>query len=338
LNQRYDANKPMQVGGQAVIEGVMMRAHGTVATAVRRANGEILVKKEEFRSLTEKYKWLSIPILRGGVGLVEMLILGIKTLNYSAEVAMEDLREEGEKKQVRVNSQQKPRKNKGMSQVTLVLTLVVALTAGLAIFFVTPLLVTTKVFNVEREVLVFNLIAGAIRIAILLAYLIGISMMKDVKRIFQYHGAEHKSVYAFEFNEELTVSNAKRYITLHPRCGTSFVLIVMFVAVLLFSILDACLITLLGKINLSIRLLVHLPFIPIIGGIAYEFIRLSAKKSNTRIGKIIVAPGLWLQKITTREPDEKQLEVALVALQCALGIGNAVQVSAVRTVGAEMTW
>jgi len=112
----------------------------------------------------------------------------------------------------------------------------------------------------------------------------------------------------------------------------------MFVAVLLFSILDACLITLLGKINLSIRLLVHLPFIPIIGGIAYEFIRLSAKKSNTRIGKIIVAPGLWLQKITTREPDEKQLEVALVALQCALGIGNAVQVSAVRTVGAEMTW
>lgn len=337
MNQRYDASKPMQVGGQAVIEGVMMRAQGSVATAVRRSNGEILVKKEAFRSLTEKYRWLNVPILRGGVGLIEMLVLGIKTLNYSAEVAMEDLRREEEVKQAGGDGQQKSKQKTWTSQLTLALTIVVALALGIAIFFVTPLFVTTKVFNVEREVLAFNLIAGVIRIVILLAYLIGISLMKDVRRLFQYHGAEHKSVFAFEFNDELTVLSAKKYVTLHPRCGTSFVLVVMFVAVLVFSLLDTGLIAILGKINLSMRLLFHLPFIPIIGGIAYEFIKLSAKKSSTRFGKIVVAPGLWLQKITTKEPDERQLEVALVALRRALGIEDAVQVSAARTVGAQIT-
>jgi uncharacterized protein YqhQ len=337
LNQRFDASKPMQVGGQAVIEGVMMRAQGAVATAVRRSNGEILVKKEAFRSLTEKHRWLNVPILRGGVGLIEMLVLGIKTLNYSAEVAMEDLKRGEEIKQAGGDGQQQLKQKTWTSQLTLALTVVVALALGIAIFFVTPLFVTTRVFNVEREALAFNVIAGVIRIVILLAYLIGISLMKDVRRLFQYHGAEHKSVFAFEFNDELTVLSAKKYLTLHPRCGTSFVLIVMLVAVLIFSLLDTGLIAILGKINLSMRLLFHLPCIPIIGGIAYEFIKLSAKKSGTRFGKIIVAPGLWLQKITTKEPDERQLEVALVALRRALGIEDAVQVSAARTVDARIT-
>jgi uncharacterized protein YqhQ len=337
LNQRFDANKPMQVGGQAVIEGVMMRAPGTVATAVRRANGEIILKKEEFRSLTDKHKWLGVPVLRGAVGLVEMLILGVKTLNYSAEISLNDLEEDGKDVQARGDGHGESKRQKRSSEMTLILTMIVALAFGLAIFFVLPLYVTTHLFSVEREALSFNLIAGTIRITILVGYLFAISLMKDVKRLFQYHGAEHKSVFAFEFNDELTTVNAKKYTTFHPRCGTSFVLIVMFVAVLLFSFLDSAIIAVFGGINLGTRLIVHLPFIPIVGGIAYEFIKFSARKSSTKLGKIVVAPGLWLQKITTKEPDEKQLEVAIVALRCALGMEYPVQVPIAQAVSAEVT-
>jgi len=201
----------------------------------------------------------------------------------------------------------------------LALTVTVSLLIGVAIFFVTPLVVTTTLFGVEQQPVWFNLIAGGIRIALLLAYLSAISMIKDIKRLFEYHGAEHKAVFAFELGEELEISAAARQSRFHPRCGTSFLLIVMFVAIILFSILDAILIRWLGEIDVVTRLVTHLPLIPVVGGVSYEFIKASAKRSNTAIGRFVVAPGLWLQKITTREPDEKQLEVALVALRCALG-------------------
>jgi uncharacterized protein YqhQ len=195
-----------------------------------------------------------------------------------------------------------------------------SLAIGIAIFFVTPLFVTTRLFSVEQTAFGFNIIAGAIRLSILLAYLIGISMMKDVKRLFEYHGAEHKAVFTFERMGELTPSAAMTYTRFHPRCGTSFILIVMIVSMLMFSVFDSLLILWLGKISLPVRLLTHLPLIPVVGGIAYEFIRWSAKRSETQIGKALVAPGLWLQRITTSEPDASQLEVALVAIKCALGI------------------
>ncbi|HWP83079.1 MAG TPA: DUF1385 domain-containing protein [Bacteroidota bacterium] len=313
-NPKYDPNKPMQIGGQAVLEGVMMRAPGSVATAVRRADGRITVKAEPFTSLVEKFKLLNIPVIRGAVGLVDMMYLGIKTLNWSAEVGMMDLEE---KERSEKNGQNKAPKKP--SSITLIATLIFALTLAIGIFFVTPLVITTFVFRFEQQAFEFNLTAGVIRIAILLAYLAAISLMNDIKRLFQYHGAEHKAVFTFELNGELIPSVAQKHTRFHPRCGTSFLLIVMFVAILSFSVLDLFLIKWLGELTLPIRLLTHLPFIPIVGGISYEIIKFSARHSTTWWGRILVAPGLWLQQITTKEPDDSQLEVALVALRCALG-------------------
>lgn len=215
------------------------------------------------------------------------------------------------------NGARPPRKT--ASNLRIALTVLFSLGMGIAVFFITPLVVTTKVFHVEQQAVWFNVIAGGIRIAILLGYMLGISLMKDVKRLFEYHGAEHKAVFTFESMGDLTVDSARRFTRFHPRCGTSFILIVMVASMLFFSLLDSLLIAWLGGISLPIRLLTHLPLIPLVGGVAYEFIRWSAKRSGTPIGRILVAPGLWLQRITTKEPDASQIEVALVAIKCALG-------------------
>ena len=307
----------MQVGGQAVIEGVMMRAPGSVATAVRRMNGEIVVAHERYSSLNERWKLQKVPIVRGAIGLIDMMYLGIKTLNWSAEMAMLDAEALEVKSNGKAGDNGQP---KSKSKAALVLTLIVALTIGVGIFFVTPLFLTTRLFQLEQTALAFNLVSGAIRISILLLYLGAISMMKDIRRLFQYHGAEHKAVFTFELNDELISSVAQQHTRFHPRCGTSFLLIVMFVAIISFALLDWLLIGWFGQMTLLLRLATHLPFIPVVGGVAYEFIKFSAKHSATWWGRIIVAPGLWLQKITTKEPNEGQLDVALVALKCALGL------------------
>lgn len=314
----------MAVGGQAVLEGVMMRAPGMVATAVRRANGEIVIKKEPQTTLGEKYPMFKLPLLRGAIGLIEMMVIGIRTLNFSAEVALhDDMRKNG------ANGQEAARKpvNASRENFKLALTVVFSLTIGVAVFFVTPLAVTTFFFDVEQQPLWFNIIAGLIRIGLLLAYLAAISMLKDIKRLFEYHGAEHKAVFAFERGEGLTVLAAARQSRFHPRCGTSFLLIVMCTAIVLFSILDIFLIKWLGELTVFIRIATHLPLIPLVGGVSYEFIRWSARRSETLIGRFLVMPGLWLQKITTREPDESQLEVAVAALRSALGEEQAPEAS-----------
>ena len=314
-NPLYDPAKPMQVGGQAVLEGVMMRAPGSVATAVRRSNGDIVVKHERYHSVVEKYKFMKLPVLRGAVGLIDMMYLGIKTLNYSAEIAMLDIEDEESRK----NGKQR---KKGQSSLALIGTLVLALALGIGIFFVTPIVVTTKVFQFEQDALAFNLTAGLIRIVILLGYLSAIVLSKEIQRLFQFHGAEHKTVFAFELSDKLDPQTVLGYSRFHPRCGTSFLLIVMFVAILAFSLLDALLISILGSLTLVTRLLTHLPFIPIVGGLSYEVIKFSARHTTTWWGRILIAPGLWLQRITTREPDLSQTEVAIVALKCALGLDN----------------
>jgi uncharacterized protein YqhQ len=313
LKKKYDPNNPMLVGGQAVIEGVMMKGPNVIATAVRRSNGKIELKIEKFKSIMEKYKWLKIPIIRGGIGLVEMLVIGIKTLNFSAEIAMEDAELE---KDSSIDKNKK--KKKGTSKFSVLIAMVVAFLIGVAVFFIFPLFITTRVFNLEKDVFLFNLTAGIIRLFILLTYVILISLMKDIKRIFQYHGAEHKTVLTFEGSKDLTIDNAKLFTTFHPRCGTSFLIMVMFVAILSFSILDAIVLKMIGYINLPIRLMVHLPFIPILGGISYELIKFSAKRADSGLGKMLITPGLWLQRITTKEPDDSQIEVALCALNAAL--------------------
>ncbi|MGA7160754.1 MAG: DUF1385 domain-containing protein [Bacteroidota bacterium] len=305
-NPAFNPDEPMQVGGQAVIEGVMMRAKGMIATAVRRPDGKIVVRKEEFHSLGERYRLLRIPVIRGAVGLLEMMYIGIKTLNYSAEVALDE------------SSGEETASKKDQSSLSLTLTLVAALAIGIGIFFFIPLFIATLFFRVEQQPLLFNLVAGTIRIAILLGYLYSISLMKDIHRLFQYHGAEHKAVFTFEQNAPLDISSAMRFTRFHPRCGTSFVLLVMLVSVLLFSLLDTAVLLAAGSLTLPIRLATHIPFIPVVGGISYEVLKYSAKHAATPIGRILVAPGLWLQKITTQEPDETQMEVSLCAIKAAL--------------------
>lgn len=314
-NLKFDPNKPLQVGGQAVIEGVMMRAPGRIATAVRRSGGEIVVKWKNHTSLAEKYPVFKLPIVRGAVGLVEMMFLGIETLNFSAEVAMHDIEE---KERAAGNGKAAPKVKKA-GNWKIALTVVFSLTVGIAIFFLMPLAVATFFFTVDQQAFLFNVVAGVIRISLLLGYLGAISMMKDVRRLFRYHGAEHKAVFTFESGGELTPGSAAGYTRFHPRCGTSFILIVMVTAVLLFAVLDTVLIAMLGELTLPVRILTHVPFIPLVGGVAYEFIRWSAKRSTTPLGRALVAPGLWLQRITTKEPDAGMLEVAIVALTCALG-------------------
>ncbi|GAB4375005.1 MAG: DUF1385 domain-containing protein [Calditrichia bacterium] len=318
--QNEPEEKIMPIGGQAVIEGVMMRSPERIATAVRRMNGEIEIKLQEYQSLTQRKKWLNIPILRGAVTLIEVMVLGIKHLNFSADVAMKDA-EEAERLQEKAGKKKKRRKKNqkaGMSTFSAFVTVSFALILGLALFFAFPLFATTKLFNIEKEAFTFNLIAGGIRIALFLLYIYLISFLKDIKRLFRYHGAEHKVVYTFETKSTLTVEGARPFTTLHPRCGTSFLVMVMFISLIFFSILDSFIILFHGDINLLIRLVTHLPLVPLVGGLSYEAIKASAKKPDHPLVKFLISPGLWLQKITTQEPDDEMLEVAIVALKAAL--------------------
>jgi uncharacterized protein YqhQ len=316
-NQAETEEKIMPVGGQAVIEGVMMRSPERIATAVRRSNGEVEIKLQEYQSLIQRYKWLNLPVVRGAITLIEVMILGIKHLNFSADVAMKDAEE---KERANKKKKKKTKKSKeGMSTISAFFTVSVALVVGLALFFAFPLFATTKLFNIEKDAFAFNLVAGAIRIAMFLGYIYLISLLKDVKRLFRYHGAEHKTIYAFESGEELTVDAARPYTTLHPRCGTSFLVMVMFISLIFFSILDSFIILFHGSIDLYIRLLTHLPLVPLVGGISYEAIKASAKNPDNPLVKLLISPGLSLQKITTQEPDDSMLEVAIIALKAARG-------------------
>ncbi len=316
--------KIMPIGGQAVIEGVMMRSPERIATAVRRANGEVVLKVQEYQSLTQRKKWLDIPIIRGAITLVEVMFLGIKHLNFSADVAMKDAEEAEKQQKQKEGKKQKQKKNKkeksgGMSTLSAITTVSFALILGVALFFAFPLFVTTKLFNIEKDAFAFNLVAGSIRILLFLGYIYLISLLKDVKRLFRYHGAEHKTIYAFESGENLTVSAARPFTTLHPRCGTSFLVMVMLISLIFFSFLDSLILLFNGNITLLIRLATHLPLVPLVGGISYEAIKASAKRPDLGIVKALISPGLWLQKITTQEPDDTMLEVAIIALKAARG-------------------
>ena len=312
---KNENEKIMPVGGQAVIEGVMMRSPKRIATAIRRANGEIELKIEEFVSLIQRKKFLNIPIFRGAITLIEVMILGIKTLQWSADKAMEDMEEEDQKKE----KKKKKEKKSGMSTAGAILTVGIALLVGIGMFILLPLYLTTELFNIEQEPLLFNLGSGFFRISFFLLYVWGISFMKDVKRLFEYHGAEHKSVFAFEEKVLLAPENVQKFSTFHPRCGTSFLVIVMLISLLFFAFLDTIIISVYGDITFLIRIATHIPLIPVVGGLSFEALKSSAKNMDSKIVRILISPGLGLQRITTRQPDEKQLEVAIHALKAALG-------------------
>ena len=190
---------------------------------------------------------------------------------------------------------------------------------ALGLFFAAPIGLTTWLFNNDQDAFIFNFISGIFRITFFLIYLILISLMKDVHRLFQYHGAEHKAVYNFESGRELNIENAQLFPTQHPRCGTSFLFIIMIVAIFSFSVLDAIVIHYVSELKIWMRLILHIPFIPIVAGIGYEVLKLTAKHRNNILFKVLAKPGLWLQNITTKQPDNEQMEVALKALEEAFG-------------------
>ena len=292
-------DKKADVGGQAVIEGVMMRSPKGVSVAVRRKNGTILVKNDTYISLAKKFKFFKLPFIRGGIILLESLFLGVKTLSWSSKVAINDEQDENKNsKNIEVTS-----------NLITIFTVIIGLGAGIGLFFYLPLLLTDLTGLTSG--FYFNLVDSLIRIAIFIGYILLISQWSEVKRVFQYHGAEHKSIFAYENGQELSVENVNNYGTHHPRCGTSFLVIVIMVSFLVFLAL--------GRPDTIGEKLIRFLFIPVIGGISYEFIKLADKKKHSKILRHIISPGLWLQKITTQEPDEKQIKVGIVALKSALG-------------------
>ena len=302
------ANNSSKVGGQAVIEGVMMRSKHSYSTAVRLKSGEIVCKKEPYISLSQRHKILGWPVIRGFVQLFESMYIGMKSLNYSAELAMED--EKGE--------QDKSEKSNWKQTVTTGATITFSFAIALMMFMYVPLLISNLI-NKNLNPLFFNMIAGAIRIVFFLSYLWLISLFKDIRRVFEYHGAEHVSIFTHEAGQELTIENARKYETYHPRCGTSFLLIVALVCIFLFAMIDGIITALIGPYpSIFYRFIVHTTLIPFVSGVSYEILKATDKGKNNPIVALLVKPGLWLQRITTQKPDDKQIEVAFTALRAVL--------------------
>ena len=281
----------LRVGGQAVIEGVMMRSPNSMAIAVRRPNGEIVVKRERLDFFSEKKFFSKLPLVRGVINLLSALVLGMKALNFSANQSLEEEQE--------------------VSSWTMGLTFTFALCFGIFLFFLVPLFLTKwlrfTIPMVSTSGMLFNLVDGVIRLMIFLAYLWAISFFKEVRRIFQYHGAEHKSIFAFESGEVLVPDRVRDFSYLHPRCGTSFLLIVMVVSILVFALIP-------HQLAFGYKVASRVVFIPLIAGLAYEIIRFADQKRERKSVQYFIKPGLWLQRLTAREPSEDQIEVALRAL------------------------
>lgn len=293
------------VGGQAVIEGVMMRNADLLATAVRKPNGDIVYKKTKISKSRNKLS--TIPFIRGAITLFDSLVLGVKELTFSAN-------------QAEVEEEQ-------LSQKEAVMTTVVSLALGIGLFIVLPSVISSFLFRDNK--IHSNLLEAGLRLSFFVLYIFLISFSKDIQRVFQYHGAEHKSIYAYEQHLELTPENAKKFTTLHPRCGTSFLLIVMFIAIIVFTALDFILPPPTSfATKLFTKVILRVLFMPLIAGISYELQRYTSNHLDNWIVKLVATPGMTLQKITTKEPDLQQLEVAIVAIKVVLNepVENAVEV------------
>lgn len=283
-------NKKPNVGGQAVIEGVMMRGKTHVAVAVRQTDGEISVDVRPVNSISDRYPILKKPFLRGVVSLVESLVMGMKALAYSAQVSGD----EDEK----LDSKE--------------MALTIAVSAGLAIllFIVIPTWSMRFLTGVTQDHMALNLAEGVLRMAIFLAYIAAISSMNDIQRVFQYHGAEHKTIYTYEAGLPLKVENVRPFSTLHPRCGTNFLMIVMLISMFIF--------TFLGWPSLLERIASRIILMPVIAGVSYELIRYAGAHTDNPLVRIAITPGLLLQKLTTRQPDDSQIEVAIASLKAVV--------------------
>lgn len=296
--------KKQPVGGQAVIEGVMMQSKNKRAIAVRKNDGEIIIRKRNIKSWISDKNIDKIPFLRGAFILIETMIEGINSMNFSSEFFLDDEEEESGFDKL-INKLFKDKAN----DVIIIISLIIGLFFAMLLFVVTPTMIGGLFSRFINSDLILNLIEGFTRICILFIYILLISMNKDIKRVFEYHGAEHKAIYCYENDLDLTVENAREFKTQHPRCGTNFLFIVMFTSIILFSFF--------GWPNPIIRIVMRIVCVPIVAGISYEIIKLLGKYNNI-LTKIVAYPGMMLQKLTTKEPDDKQLEVALKALDAVI--------------------
>jgi uncharacterized protein YqhQ len=320
------AQRDLIVGGQAVMEGVMMRTPGAYAVACRKSDGTIVTMADRLQKWSDRHKALSIPVIRGGAILIQTMMLGIKTLNFSAGVAEES--DAGV-------SNVKPKQSGSVFA-----SLLIALGFNVALFIIAPLVLTNLIFvgagwiapigvaadaglldkilsytstieaNDFGTWVAFNLVDGVLRTLFFLVMIFSMSFMRDINRIFQYHGAEHKTVYAWEKGLALTTENAQAQRRQHPRCGTSFLMVVMMVAIVLFSVINFN--------EMWMNLAIRIVLMPVVAGISYEIIKFAAKSEAGALFSIMTKPGIWLQDITTQEPDREQLEVAIVALEESL--------------------
>ena len=305
-----EITRDLGVGGQAVIEGVMMRSPHAIATAVRLPDGTIETTRRAYKSLSGRYKFLNIPVFRGAVSFFEMLVIGLETLNWSADAQM--------RYEDRENGKEDADKKNVWNTVTLVGSMILAFAVALGVFFALPIYVAT-LLGLSKGALLFNLVAGGIRLVLFVAYIALISLMNDIKRIFRYHGAEHMSIFTLEASHPLTIESVRGKSRFHPRCGTSFILIVALLSIVLFGVADSLFPMLFGHMqSLPERLATHLLLLPFVAGVSYEALKLSGKYRSSRLVRTLIAPGLWLQKLTTAEPDDDMLEVALCALNASL--------------------
>ncbi len=282
--------KIFNVGGQAVIEGVMMRGPGKIAVAVRQPDGEIIVDVQSTGTISDQYTLLKKTLLRGVVALFESLVYGMKALSYSAQASGED--------------------DEKLDNKEMAMTIAFSVCLAVILFIIIPTWAMKFLHARTESSIVLNLAEGVLRMAIFLAYIGGISMMKDIQRIFQYHGAEHKTIYTYEAGLPLEVANVRGFSTLHPRCGTNFLMIVMIISMFVF--------TFLGWPNLVERILSRIILMPVIAGVSYEIIRYAGQHIDKFWVRTAIWPGLCLQKLTTRQPDDSQIEVAIAALKAVL--------------------
>ncbi len=293
--------KQVTYGGMAVIEGVMMRGARSTALAVRKSDGSIELETEALHDLAGRYPFLKWPFIRGTYVLIDSMVVGIKALNKSANMSLAEEEEE-------------------LGTGEIIITMLVAFALAIVLFVALP---TALVHFTQRYlggIVMQSLIEGVIRLAFFLLYVYAISRINEIGRVFMYHGAEHKSISTYEAGEELVVENARKYSTLHPRCGTSFLLIVMVISILVFALL--------GEGSLFYRIWTRIAVLPIVAGLGYEYIKISAKYQTQAWARMLIAPGLWLQKLTTREPDDEQLEVAITALKAVLEYEQSVPANA----------
>lgn len=294
------------IGGQAVIEGVMMRGPEKIATSVRKPDGEIECEIKDIGQ-KRKNKFLKLPIIRGCVNFFDSMIIGVQSLMYSAKFF--DVEEENEEPSKFEKWLEEKLGSEKMMNAVIYFSVIISLFFSVGLFILLPGAIGELLANVLNNHYILTFVEGVVRIAIFIFYLALVSNMKDIKRVFMYHGAEHKSIHCYESGEELTVENVKKHTRLHPRCGTSFLLIVMVVSMLVFFFIP--------KMFFLYRLLLRIALLPIVAGISYEIIKYAGRKDN-KFTKILSAPGMWFQYITTREPDDSQIEVAIHSLKAVM--------------------